>query len=863
MVQYFPPCYKQFIRAHIRLGRRLLEQGKYRIALKYLRRAQNRTLQYYATSDSKNIESGLLLARLYSDLNFRDSAVYVLQDLELICLKNPSLQNSLVDVYNIWGRVFSSRLQFDQAIFYSKKQIYYLEQQYPDGSIPMFAAYHNLGARFMDYGEMATAETYLKSAEALALQLLDSTHPYYAIASMTLGTYFERIGNYEQARYFTETSLNIRRRIYPQTHRSVISGLINMAVLQRNNGQYGDAHAAIDEALELVDWDSDQRVHCHLIKSQIYQYQNRFSEANEWLDKAWKLFAPSDALEGISNPIMYLNLFENELINLHGVIETYNNNASIEKPIRRAEESIELFLWQFNNTQQEPDQRKLITEYRSFFDHTSSFYLSRFQWSERYTDLLSAYLYIYYIKGLQSNIFHFGNNKLLTDEQWTSLQTVQTKIAGLRVEHLQLIQDKGVGTAGEINEQILKYVKVLDSLKDTYAYERNLQTKPEISVLEQLIPRLDSHRVFLDIVILEDRLLAFSIRNGMLHGRSFPLEPEVYEMIRNWPEVDWSPSLDLHLFSPLFRILEDIVLWANPEAFPMTIIPDKQLSAFPFECLKFKEKYIAEQIPLAYDYQLNELQEREVDRIKVIGFVPQYPRPEFNEFEDVQLAALTRSEEWDLPYALEEVERIHHQINGKVFSGSDATKHNFLKSLLEPHIIHLSMHALVKSEQPWDSKLLFNSNDLEIDPLYLHELYHYTSKVPMVVLSACDTGLGLRHASEGVKNFSNVLRSTGIPAVVHTLWKISDQATADIMTGFYKNLNLGYPKDEALQKAKNTYIQNASSEKQIHPYFWAGLVQVGDYRALRFQPRINYPIYLFVFGLVLIFSFFLVRRRFY
>jgi len=95
----------------------------------------------------------------------------------------------------------------------------------------------------------------------------------------------------------------------------------------------------------------------------------------------------------------------------------------------------------------------------------------------------------------------------------------------------------------------------------------------------------------------------------------------------------------------------------------------------------------------------------------------------------------------------------------------------------------------------------------------------------LVVLSACETGLGETWASGGVYGLQQALLKAGARSFVMSLWKVSDQATGDLMVDFYNRLLAGESRADALRSAQ---LRIAASPGRAHPYYWATFVQYGD-----------------------------------
>ncbi|MEM8600922.1 MAG: CHAT domain-containing protein, partial [Bacteroidota bacterium] len=95
----------------------------------------------------------------------------------------------------------------------------------------------------------------------------------------------------------------------------------------------------------------------------------------------------------------------------------------------------------------------------------------------------------------------------------------------------------------------------------------------------------------------------------------------------------------------------------------------------------------------------------------------------------------------------------------------------------------------------------------------------------LVVLSACETGLGEVEAGEGVLGLRRAFEMAGAETVVMSLWKVPDDATAALMGAFYGALADGRGKAEALRLAAASV---RAEERWAHPYWWAAFVLAGD-----------------------------------
>ena len=106
------------------------------------------------------------------------------------------------------------------------------------------------------------------------------------------------------------------------------------------------------------------------------------------------------------------------------------------------------------------------------------------------------------------------------------------------------------------------------------------------------------------------------------------------------------------------------------------------------------------------------------------------------------------------------------------------------------------------------------------------------SNVELVVLSACETGLGRPQSGEGLLGLRRAFRTAGARTVISSLWSVKDESTAALMRDFYKNLWLrGMPRHEARRASQLSMLKKNRIELgQDRPSTWGAFVLSGEWR---------------------------------
>jgi CHAT domain-containing protein len=97
----------------------------------------------------------------------------------------------------------------------------------------------------------------------------------------------------------------------------------------------------------------------------------------------------------------------------------------------------------------------------------------------------------------------------------------------------------------------------------------------------------------------------------------------------------------------------------------------------------------------------------------------------------------------------------------------------------------------------------------------------------LVTLSACETALGAELAGEGLIGLTRAFHYAGARSVLASLWRVSDDSTAGLMTSVYGHLKAGVTKDEALRRGQLGAIKQPTTSA---PFHWAAFTLSGDWR---------------------------------
>ncbi len=166
---------------------------------------------------------------------------------------------------------------------------------------------------------------------------------------------------------------------------------------------------------------------------------------------------------------------------------------------------------------------------------------------------------------------------------------------------------------------------------------------------------------------------------------------------------------------------------------------------------------------------------------------------------------------------------IDFQANRATATGGELGKYRY---------IHFATHGYIDSEHPDLSAIVLSLIDQQGKPqdgfLRAHEIYNLNLPAELVVLSACETGLGKEVKGEGLVGLTRGFMYAGARRVVVSLWNVNDKATAELMARFYRGM---LRENKAPATALRTAQLEMSRQRQWRsPYYWAAFVLQGEWR---------------------------------
>lgn len=272
--------------------------------------------------------------------------------------------------------------------------------------------------------------------------------------------------------------------------------------------------------------------------------------------------------------------------------------------------------------------------------------------------------------------------------------------------------------------------------------------------------------------------------------------------------------------------------------------PDSQLHLIPFAALVDEQnRYLVEQYTFSYlgsGRDLLRLARLDAPRQPpLIVADPDFDAASGEEAPQLRSIDIRKLHFAPLPATREEGSAIGALWpKARLLTGPEATE-NALRQVQGPSILHVATHGFfLKRSDQLENPLLrsglvlagFNRRESGTDDGVLTALEVSSLDLrgtQLVVLSACDTGLGDVADGEGIYGLRRALTLAGAQSELVSLWKVGDVATKDLMVDYYRQLRSQVGRAEALRQAQ---LQMIARPELAHPFYWSAFIPSGDWR---------------------------------
>nr|WP_170857165.1 CHAT domain-containing protein [Algoriphagus locisalis] len=377
--------------------------------------------------------------------------------------------------------------------------------------------------------------------------------------------------------------------------------------------------------------------------------------------------------------------------------------------------------------------------------------------------------------------------------------------------------------------------------------------------------QLSDERAIIRYIATETRLFAFVVS---------PRTTQLFDLGDKKPILDLLDDYhqQIQLIQPdvaklsrqLYQALITPLQLDDPNLRNLVIIPDSKLNFLAFESLENPDQtgVLVQDYTISYSnsfklWTLQQFSGYEGNSTgTVAAFVPEYPKSYLSTLET---QPVTRSRLTYLEGALDEANYIVDRLGGELFHQEKANKNNLLKAIGTFQVYHFATHAVMDKDNHENSGIFFQDGER----MSYSEMYQLRFPAELVVLSACNTGIGTLQPGEGMLSLSRALTYAGVKSSVYSLWQVPDEETAILMRLFYDFLEDGNSKEDALAKAKKEFL--AENPMKQHPYYWAGFVLNGNTKELSTEGKwtyiIQYGLYAIPALLILLGTLMLYQKR--
>jgi len=763
--------------------------------------------------------------------------------------------NNLAALYFSMGRYAEAEPLYQRALAINEAQ---LGPDHPTTATSL----NNLAALYFSMGRNGEAETLLQRALAIDEAQLGPDHPSTATSLNNLARLYDSMGRYAEAEPLYQRALAINEMQLGPDHPSTALSLNNLAALYVSMGRYGKAEPLYERALVIneVQLGPDHPTTATSLNNLalLYRLMGRYGEAESLYERTLDIY---EAQLGSDHPLTATSL--NNLAGLYWAQGQWQPALNYLQQNLAVEETI---LIRNLVVGSDINKRDYLATVSGTTDWAISLHLRDLPDSVEATHL--ALTTLLQRKGRILDLFTNLRAQLADDPDavtlFDNLRATYTQLSNLTTNPPpDLSTDAYQAQLTSLQEQFTTLENQLSRRSLEFA---NLTASPTVADIQATLPRGTAlvefirYRPFNPTTSGPERFgpsryAAYILAaDGTIQGLDLGPADAVDSAIQTFSTSLASPDTPLFQVKQEAQALDGLVMAPVRAALGYTttvfLSPDGALSLIPFEALVDPSgRYLMETYQFRYLTSGRDLMRLEntvasTNPALLVGN-PTYGRPG----ELVAQADPRRTIDFKnrifpaLPGTQVEVELIAPQLPGaEVYTATNATE-DLIKQQAQPSILHIATHGFFEPDAEILNPLLQSGlilagaaaggqsgpdqdgilTALEVTGLNLRG-------TQLVVLSACETGLGELAAGEGVYGLRRALVLAGSQSQVISLWKVADTATQELMVDYYTRLLSGTPRDAALRETQQAFL---NSDEYSHPYYWAAFIGSGDWRPLQ------------------------------
>lgn len=777
--------------------------------------------------------------------------------------------------YNGIGVVYYSKGDYATAGDYFNQAASIFGTNFGQFSSRRAAALNNAGISYFAVNNTAEALRIFEEAQTIKQNTLGEEHPETAVGYANLARIYMQNGDHQKALSNSLRSIQIRKSIYGSHHPDVISPVIQHGdfLIQTNN--FNEGRAYYDEALTITRSAFDEN-HPHawdiyIKKGHSYFKQDKFYMASSRYLRAIRQmsgdpdYSPDSELElsSVSHPLILLEALKSSGSAELSISQKFNDVRHLYRAgnfLERAVETADLLQYTYRS---EASKLNLIDKnydiYSNAIEVSKLLYrkTNESRWLDKIftiSETSRSRIALELLQESEAKVFAGVPASVIEQETHYNrkISEFYQQISEIEeekdVNHL-ILSDQYRDSLFYYNNQMHEFTSLLE---EEYPVYHELKYKKSLVDRKHAQQLMDNDQTIVKYIFSKNSLIAFVLQKNDVHIQSLPLPGNLPEQIHQFRQYVLDNDKEKYiskghdLYQKLVQPIDSLI---TTDA--VTFIPDLALHYLPFEMLVTDD---ATGLPFhQLPYLLKKYRISYAPSVTVLDFMnrsrPSSPRnllayAPFHQIDnpwDEQPVSPGRGSGFLMPlplsrYETQEISTIFEQKRrltdyifpetSSVFLDEEASKSNLIQKDLENYsFLHFATHAFVNESDPALSGIALRGDSASSGMLYVNDIYNLNLNADLVVLGACDTGLGSFYRGEGIIGFTRAFIYAGTSNLVVSMWPVNDQATAFLMIDFYKHFRNGSTYAEALQQAKLELITKPDFSA---PKDWAAFILFGS-----------------------------------